>query len=150
MVKPASQCRLNGTFSNRKISDSIKFSTVKILSCWDSRLFEFTTVCRLLELTTVWILDCFCSRLFRLLIVLRLLEWRWFEFSTVSISWYESVLKVYLCCYGLWKAGDLTVVNFWEMQTFITPSLRVDSEKVMTKRALDIKFVWPGVYQGID
>ena len=53
MVKPASQCRLNGSFSNREISDSIKFSTVKILGCWDSRLFEFTTVCRLLELTTV-------------------------------------------------------------------------------------------------
>ena len=36
MVNPASQCRLNGSLFNREISNSIKFSTVKILGCWNS------------------------------------------------------------------------------------------------------------------
>ena len=53
MVNPASQCRLNGSLFNREISNSIKFSTVKILGCWNSRLFEFSTACRMLEFTTV-------------------------------------------------------------------------------------------------
>ena len=136
MVNPASQCRLNGSLFNREISNSIKFSTVKILGCWNSRLFEFSTACRMLEFTTVWILDCFVldcfnSRLFY--------DW---------LKWYESVLKVYLCCYGLCSAGDLTVVNFWEMQTFITLSLRVDWTKPWQRKLLHDKFVWPGVLQG--